>query len=391
MIDKAGLGNLFRINDWWASKAALLMGLVYLYAAWFSIPFDRMVILSLLSVSTVSGFAAVGYLCNDLFDREKDLIAGKRNFLVGRQPWQIVFFFLVAFILLVFPWRYLPATKISLAIIALELLLFFLYSVKPFRFKERAQAGVITDALYAHVVPTFLSLYTFSLAAEYKPPVLPVILLLMWQLASGIRNILLHQQEDISNDARAGVRNSVAAMSSDTYAAYLKMLIGAELVFSALFYIFLAPVNVLFLICPGIIVFFSVMVGIVFYNPGFSAFLQSRWKYFPNQVFEKWLPVASLCISARADWRFLLLALSHITVFNFAFYTQLNHILGPAIKGGVIHLKNTLVYRVLIPIRILISRVLNYFIYYLLRLFNIDLRKEQTSAVQYFKNKRKKH
>lgn len=391
MIDKAGLGNLFRINDWWASKAALLMGLVYLYAAWFNIPFERMIVLSLLSVSTVSGFAAVGYLCNDLFDREKDVIAGKRNFLVGKSAVQIAFFYVVAFVLLVFPWKYLPATKFSVAIIVAELLLFFLYSVKPFRFKERAKAGVITDALYAHVVPAFLSLYTFSLAAEYKPAVLPVIVLLMWQLASGIRNILLHQQEDINNDARAGVKNSVSIMSPSTYAAYLKILIGAELAFSALLYVFLAPANLLFLFCPGLIIFFSVMVGIVFYNPGFSAFLQSRWKYFPNQVFEKWLPVASLCILARADWRFLLLGLVHITVFNFAFYTQLNHILGPAIKGGIMHLKNTLVYRVLIPIRILMSRGGNYFIYYLLRLFNIDLRKEQTSAVQYFKNRRKKH
>ena len=57
----------FRIKDWWWSKAALLMGFVYLYAAWFGISFEKMVWLSLLSVSTIAGFASLGYFSNDFF------------------------------------------------------------------------------------------------------------------------------------------------------------------------------------------------------------------------------------------------------------------------------------------------------------------------------------
>ena len=40
--------GIFRVKDWWWSKAALLMGLVYLFAAWYHISFEEFIPLSIL-------------------------------------------------------------------------------------------------------------------------------------------------------------------------------------------------------------------------------------------------------------------------------------------------------------------------------------------------------
>ncbi len=93
----------FRVDDWWRSKAAMLMGMVYLFTLWFYIPFAHFAILALLSLATICGFAATGYLLNDFFDRAKDLKAGKRNFLVNRSPGVIVVCFTGALLCLLFP------------------------------------------------------------------------------------------------------------------------------------------------------------------------------------------------------------------------------------------------------------------------------------------------
>ena len=89
----------FRVKDWWWSKAALLMGMIYLFAAWYHISLVQFVPLSVLSLITISGFASMGYLFNDLFDIEKDAAAGKSNFLAGKSP---VFYFAVIYSVLCF-------------------------------------------------------------------------------------------------------------------------------------------------------------------------------------------------------------------------------------------------------------------------------------------------
>ena len=74
----------FRAEDWWKSKAALLMGFVYLFALWFDIPVRPFIPLSVLSIAVIIGFASFGYIVNDFFDKEKDRQAGKKNFLLDK-------------------------------------------------------------------------------------------------------------------------------------------------------------------------------------------------------------------------------------------------------------------------------------------------------------------
>lgn len=380
--------NMFRAKDWWASKAALLMGLVYLYAAWFGIPFLHAVWLLSLSFCTVVGFAATGYLCNDFFDRHKDSLAGKYNFVAGKSPVVLVLLLAGSLLLLFVPWLYLPFTKISALLIVLQLLLFVLYSVSPVRLKERGVPGMVTDALYAHTVPALLSYYTFAIAVDMPLQLLPVVLLLLWQFTTGLRNILLHQYDDAAHDRVAMVNNLVAHIPTVKLFALFKVLIGLEILFSVLFFSVLAIDNSWFLMAVGVILFFLAMVVIIFYNPGFSTFINNRWRYFPNPVFEKWLPLVCLLVSAVNYRPFLLLIPLHLLVFNRGFFIQLNNYLVPAVKNGVVLAVMGVYYKVIIPVRILFSLAVNCLLYYVMKLvFSVDLKQEQVSAWGYIKGR----
>ena len=294
----------FRVKDWWWSKAALLMGMIYLFAAWYHISLVQFVPLSVLSLITISGFASMGYLFNDLFDIEKDAAAGKSNFLAGKSPVFILLLFIVSSVFVFGPWWFLPKDNFSYTLITAQIFLFIIYSVPPVRLKERGIAGIITDALYAHGLPPVLAAYTFALAAQHPFHFSEIAMLFIWQTTSGIRNILLHQFDDLEADKLSGSKNFVAGMEPVQFRMVFKLLIVAEVILSLAFFALLLTVNALFVICLVTIVALSVAAWMVYQASNKDLFADVVWRFFPNNVSEKWLPPAYLIILSAADFRF---------------------------------------------------------------------------------------
>jgi 4-hydroxybenzoate polyprenyltransferase len=369
----------FRIKDWWG-KASLLMGMIYLFTARYHISFEKLLPLAVLSLITIAGFASMGYLFNDLFDIKTDAIAGKRNFLAGKQWFFVIGLFLLSATFVFGPWLYLPNTRLSFILIAVQILLFVLYSAPPVRLKERGMAGIITDALYAHGLPTFLAAYTYALAADFVFPTADIFILFTWQVLAGVRNILIHQADDLDADKKSGSKNFVARLTASKFQSLLKWFTLVELALGAAFFGFLLTTNAWFALCLVVILTLSVADYSFFTEADTGQFLKSTWKFFPNNIYEKWLPVAYLTVLAIGDLRFIILLLIHIAVFNFDFYAQV------AIK--IYGRWQSIPFKgYLILVRIFLSYPINYFIYYLLRIFGVDLKKENMSAAAYLKKK----
>jgi SAM-dependent methyltransferase/4-hydroxybenzoate polyprenyltransferase len=376
MSQDKSVKGAFRVKDWWKSKAAFLMGLVYLFALWFSIPFLQFIPLALLSLCTIIGFASMGYLLNDLFDIRQDVLSGKKNFLAGKPPYLILAMFLLSSVFIFTPWIYLPANNFSFILIALQLSLFLVYSVPPIRLKERGTAGLMADALYAHAVPTILAAYTFSLAAGQNFPGFAMIFLFAWQFTNGLRNILLHQSEDMHADKMSGTKNFAATMSEEGFIVSIKYLIITELFFCLLFLAFLSSYNIRFYSGILTLLIFSAIVQNLFYKRGIGALLGSKWRYFPNNVYEKWFPPLFLFFLCILNKLFIIFLLSHLVLFNFIVYLWL--------YNKLVVLWNEIIF----PAG---SAIVNYPIYFSLLLFGINLKKEKTSALTYFKNKGNKN
>jgi len=375
----------FRADDWWTSKASLLMGFVYLFALWFHISFERFLPLALFSILVIAGFASFGYLSNDFFDKEKDRLAGKKNFLLDKPLFYQIGLAIVSISLIVMPWFFLPAAALSYWLIGIQLSLFLLYSCPPIRLKEKGAAGVLVDSLYAHAVPTILAAYTFFLASFFFLPYIAFVLLFLWQLLSGIRNILIHQLEDKSSDTSSGTKTFAGTSNTKSILQILQAVILLELAFCLAFFSLLTFREHQFAVCIAA-VFLLCFQSIFWYiHLTLEDLPDPPLRYFPNNVYEKWLPAIYLILLSFSNGYFLILLFLHITLFNFDLYRSSIRTASDIRKGlpiGYIH------YTVVLPIRIFISKVVNHTIYYSLLIVGIDLKKEQMSALDYFRKKR---
>ncbi len=394
MADK----GVFRIKDWWWSKASMLMGMVYIFVLWFHIPFDRFLLLALLSIATICGFASMGYLVNDLFDIKKDALAGKANFMENKHPLASFSFFILSSLLIFAPWYMLPADRYSYLLIATELCCFVIYSIPPIRLKERGMAGIITDAIYAHALPVILACYTFSLAAHVHPSAMSLGLLCCWQSTCGIRNILIHQADDMAADRVSSSQSYVMTMGYDWFITAVIPLMVVELLFCALFFISLSYFSFAFLFFFALLFVYSNYVYSQYIDRPVDL-LTGKWKYYPNLLNEKRFPYLAICILSCHDLRFAIVLIAHALLFDLStvisvstgIWDRVTLFIQMAFSKCRTLMSEFLSFMTFILVGILWSRfklAVNYMIYIFFKLCGVDLIKEKKTVLQYLKYKR---
>jgi len=217
-----------RLSKPWKYKAPFLISIPY-FMVWLGnmSPHDTAWSI-LMSCITIFGIAGFGYFINDWMDREEDQKAGKFNVLLGMHSAAVAGLLVMFLALAVLPWVfYFPKNAWTLSLLGAELLLFILYSVPPFRFKERGILGVLCDALYAHAVPAILAAVTFYELAEADHPhwILYLVVLGGWQFLLGLRNILLHMRGDLEKDIGTGTRTLAVKWGRDKLNFWLKTIV----------------------------------------------------------------------------------------------------------------------------------------------------------------------
>lgn len=237
----------------WKYKAPLLISFTYLFLLSGNVTTEKATTAFIASLLTIFGFAGFGYLTNDLSDRSSDALAGKENATSKLSKASIYSLLILFLVLAILPWYYLPFDSISIVLIASELVLFVIYAFPPFRLKEKGVFGLITDALYAHVVPAILASYTFILVSEknFKDYYFLLSAILVWQFFSGLRNILSHQLKDYPNDLESHTKTFVTKVGK---ASGVKVM-NAVIVFEAAGFLFfswhLYQLNYWYIYCLG--------------------------------------------------------------------------------------------------------------------------------------------
>jgi len=143
---------------------------------------------------------------NDVTDLAGDLEAGKRNALAGRSRAMVAALVaLAAGAGLLFAWLWrddAPLLSCSLA----TWLAFSLYSLPPFRFKERGAAGVVCVAAGEQLFPALVAVFLACRGAQGAASGAWIASVAVWALACGLRGIVWHQLTDVDNDRAAGFR-----------------------------------------------------------------------------------------------------------------------------------------------------------------------------------------
>jgi 1,4-dihydroxy-2-naphthoate octaprenyltransferase len=283
------------------------------------IPPGQALLAVLASLCTILGIAGLAYFLNDLGDVAKDALAGKPNLVagMGRAERSFLFVFFSAAALL--PWLRLPFDRWSAALLLGELGLFGLYCFRPFRLKERGALGVLTDALYAHVLPALLAVHTFDLMAARPSADVPAFLVALgcWQLALGVRNIVLHQLQDRESDLLSGTRTVATQIGPERLTAWLtRVIVPLEIVgFGAFTCVAARSLPVLAAAYPSFLLLTFArrrMLG----EPMLPPTARARLYAYLDDFYVDWLPLAvlaSLLWVSPAHWP---LAGIHLVLFR---------------------------------------------------------------------------
>jgi 4-hydroxybenzoate polyprenyltransferase len=198
----------FRLSEWWNSKIAVLTGFIYLFYIGTDFSIQQPVYPILFLFIWMFFSAALGYYINDVFDLEKDTLSNKKNFTANHSLLlkSGICILLIAINLL--NWFVLSKDIAALGLMASQIILFLLYSLPFPRLKERPVIAIITDSLYAHVIPGLMVFYTIK-----HPDTISFFALVFvaWLFLSGVRNIINHHIDDFANDTLSGTRTSAVA------------------------------------------------------------------------------------------------------------------------------------------------------------------------------------
>ena len=203
--------TLLKIDKWWSTHYGTMLAFVYLVTATSPTPPPLAKFLSTLGIFTIAvlGIGSFGQLLNDLTDVEQDARTGARNILATKGSASRMALVATSLVMGIVPWWWLPTTPAVAALVAAEYALFVLYSVPPFRLKERGFSGIVADALYAYVVPNAFAILLFANLGDGTAPIYGLAATLAWCFCFGIERILFHELLDAAADARSGVRTFV--------------------------------------------------------------------------------------------------------------------------------------------------------------------------------------
>ena len=247
--------NKLRFSNPWKYKAPLLICWPYMLVGFTQTkPIDALFFMSI-SYCTLFGIAGLGYLINDWADIKSDFRAGKSNKIGELKPALRIIILIILLVVAFAPWVWLPTNIYSYGLILLEVLLFLMYSLPPFRLKERGILGVLTDALYAYVIPSTLASLTFYLVgnANYLEIKYFLIVINVWLLLVGLRGIVLHQIQDHSNDKNAGVKTFATQNGLSLAERLVRSLLPIEIILFTGFFVFV--IEDFYLLFPAYIVF----------------------------------------------------------------------------------------------------------------------------------------
>lgn len=365
-----------RSSDWRLSFVPFIMACVYLWSSLFNIRFSSYtLIVFVLSICTTFGFAALGYFINEFFDKTDDLQAGKLNKLSTlSSPIQgLLLLAILAFCFL--PWFYLPKDKISFYLILAEVTCFLLYSSPYIRLKRSTYLAGIVDALYAYLIPGLLSFHTYGLLAGSAFNVYPL-LFFVAMFFIGYRNIFLHQIKDVLGDNKTGMISLPQALGPSKSYILLRLLYYIEIALILAFAIELIYINNLYI--PWLVFVLSYLIYVhkdlhkLFFTETYFALLPLRHAL--DLLYQLFFPLLQLAILIWVDWRWLVLVPFHLLLFVnrdfiIEFYSKVGHYIWHK------------------SLRPILSALLNYTLFFLFKLFGVDLKKEQQSAISYLKSR----
>jgi 4-hydroxybenzoate polyprenyltransferase len=372
---------LTRAKDWRLSFVPFIIGCVYLWLWWFKVNLSLTASgVFLASFITTFGFAALGYFINEFFDMDVDTRAGKINKLKILPPAYRLALFFVCALTTFLPWVWLPKNMVTYILIVVEVALFLLYSLPFPRLKSIPLISGFIDSGYAYVVPLVLSFYTYSLFANNNN--LSLIYLLAPALfLIGFRNITIHHVNDIFKDMRSGAKTLPQQIGINATGVLILVLLVSEIMLVLIWSVAVAIQQPVFLIWTAVYVV-AIAYRYRLLVPQFRHEYLSiePIRHLTDPVYQYVFPATMLLLAITVDYRWVVLVPFHFA----ALLTRGMQVVALQTAYSKTHaLYHSFLRGVVDPIKI----SGNYIVYFSFRVIGINLRKENTTAVDAVKKR----
>lgn len=245
--------EIARAKEWWEYKFPPMLAVAYLIIQTNPYPFHHSILLILVLLSAITLGAIYVSILNDATDVAEDTKAGKKNRMAAYTTFQktiLVLLPLVAGFCII--GVFLNSFSYAALFYCAAYIVFTLYSLPPFRLKERGVAGIVADALGSQVFPTLFIAVCMYQYTNQEIQLLPFTFLAVWLLCFGLRGILWHQLADKENDKVSGLPTLVQNMNEAQLARLGIVIVTIEIIAFATFIMF----NHWFLIIPGLVFYF---------------------------------------------------------------------------------------------------------------------------------------
>lgn len=309
----------FRASEWWNSKIASLCGLIYLFALANNIEVKTFLPTFLFLIIWMVFAASFGFYINDIFDVEKDAIAGKRNFAKlhsNLKRFSISVFLCLGIFL---NWLFLSKSLAIGVLIIAQIFLFFLYSLPFIRLKEKPLLGIISDAVYAYVIPGWIILILTTGNTIGNSYIL-FMCYMAWLTTVGVRNIISHQLEDYENDRQTGTITSVTHYGYENVLRFLKIILPFFELSLLITFLCLQPEKLkylaLFYIIYVIYVVLRELKSDLWNNNQITIKHYNLLYNFFNEFYEKWLPPIMLILLSFKESVYFILLITHLIIFS---------------------------------------------------------------------------
>jgi hypothetical protein len=307
--------SISRSVDWWDYKLPIFFSIGY----WVVLQAPTVIVKPIIHLFIVIIGLCIGAVyvsvINDLTDLKDDFASNKTNRLQQISPLGRGIILSVCILLgILFVYFFLSSSISKLFYIA-AWVAFSLYSIPPFRLKNKAVWGVFADACGSNVFPNLCIAAGMSEFCGIELYVFQYVFIAIWSLCYGLRGILWHQYVDVQNDLLVKINTLASKVDRSIIKKFEIPILCLEVV---AFCLFNATVGFWSLLITLLVYLIYVVLVAVYQNMNNAIILindDKPWIFLMGSFYQSFWPILLICLLGVKMPYFFILIPIHFLLF----------------------------------------------------------------------------
>jgi hypothetical protein len=307
--------SISRSVDWWDYKLPIFFSIGY----WVILQAPTVIVKPIIHLFIVIIGLCIGAVyvsvINDLTDLKDDFASNKTNRLQQISPLGRGMILSVCILLGILFVYFFLSSSISKFFYIAAWVAFSLYSIPPFRLKNKDVWGVFADACGSNVFPNLFIVAGMGEFCGIELSVFQFVFIAIWSLCYGLRGILWHQYVDVQNDVLVKINTLASKIDRSIIKKIEIPLLCLEVV---AFCLFNATVGFWSLLITLLVYLIYVVLVAVYQNMNNAIILindDKPWIFLMGSFYQSFWPILLICLLGVKMTYFFILIPIHFLLF----------------------------------------------------------------------------